>query len=84
MSNDSSKRGKMLFLSFLLTVSFFVLKVMQTRDLTLLEVFGVAGIAFVVSYVGQLIILGRDINRKVLLFIVPQSSLMIFFEILFL
>jgi len=84
MSNDSSKRGKMLFLSFLLTVSFFVLKVMQTRDLTLLEVFGVAGIAFVVSYVGQLIILGRDINRKVLLFIVPQSSLMIFSEILFL
>jgi hypothetical protein len=81
---DSGKRGKLLFLSFIITTGIFFVKVMQVDRLDLGQVYLIAISAALITAVGLIISFNFVLNKKTAFVIIPQSSLFVFSEILFL
>lgn len=81
---DQGKRGKMLFLSFLITVVLFFVKILQKSEMSLIEVYGLSAGLAVLSYLGLIWAFDFAVNRKDMLRIIPQSALFVFSEVLFL
>ncbi|HEQ65247.1 MAG TPA: hypothetical protein ENN64_00250 [bacterium] len=81
--SDSAKRAKMFLLSFIIAVAIFVHKLLQRSDSTILYLYGIAFGGAIISYFGLLWVSNFIVNKKVLLFIIPQASFLIFSQILF-
>lgn len=81
---DSGKRGRLLFLSFLITTGIFTVKVMQTDRFELWQVYLIALLAGIFTIIGLIFAFNFVLNKKTAFVIIPQSALFVFSEILFL
>ena len=80
---DNEKRGKLLFLSALISVLLFVTKITQAQTQeTILNIYLSSGIYFLISFVGLLWAFKFQVKRKSFLYIL-QASLFVFSEVLF-
>jgi len=79
---ESSKRGKMLFLSFSLTFAVFAMKLFM-GEFSLLQMYVLSVVAFLITYAGLMWIVDFDLNKKSLLLYVPQGALFVCAEVLF-
>jgi hypothetical protein len=81
---DSGKRGKLLFLAFIISTGVFFVKVMQSVRLELWQVYLIAFLGCLVTIIGLMVSLNFALNKKTSFVIIPQSALFVFSEILFL
>jgi hypothetical protein len=81
---DTGKRGKLLFLSFFITTAIFVIKMFQTDRFQIWQVYLIAVLAALITFIGLIFAFNFVINKKTALVIIPQSALFVFSEILFL
>jgi len=84
LSSGDTKRGKMLFLALVISLGFFLIKLFQKEQHTALEALLIALAGGGLAYVGTLWYSDFVVNKKVLIFIAPQTALFIFSEVLFL
>lgn len=82
---DNVKRARLLFLAAAISITIFVTKLIQVEDITSgVQAMGRAGIYFAITYFGLLWALRFQVGVKSLLYVLPQSALFVFSEVLFL
>lgn len=83
--NDNNKRGKIIFLSSVVTLLIFFLKISQQSNQTdMTHVFTNAGLVALISYVGLVWAFNFQVTLRSLVYVISQSSIIIFILSLFL
>ncbi len=81
---DNIKRGRILTLALLVSISLFFLKVSQTADVVSIpSVYLKAIVYFFLSYIGLWWALRFQVSKKSAIYVLPQSSLFVFTQVLF-
>ncbi len=83
LTSDNEKRGKLLFLSALISLFMFVTKITQVQSQeTILNIYLTSAIYFVASFLGLLWAFNFQVKKQSFLYLL-QSSLFVFSEVLF-
>lgn len=81
---DNIKKGRLLTLAVVISVSLFFIKVTQTSEnVGIWGVYLKAVIYFILSYLGLWWALRFQVNKKSALYVLPQSALFVFTQVLF-
>ncbi len=80
---DNVKKGRLLALALLVSVSLFFIKLSQGESVSVGAVYFRAILYFILSYIGLLWALKYQVTAKALAFVLTQSSLFIFTQVLF-
>lgn len=85
VNNDSDKRGRIILVSVIVTFLAFFLKISQQSDsIGALQIYLNAGVVGVVAYIGLLWAIRFQVTFRTLVYVISQSSLIVFILTLFL
>ncbi len=81
---DNVKRGRLLAISIVISISIFAFKLLQIEQtVTIWQVYVKAVLYFILTYLLLVWALRGQVNKNSLLFVLPQSALLVFTQILF-